>query len=69
MTGTRVFELMRIRDDSVKGIAMGVAAHGIGTARAFQISNQMGAFSGLAMALSAFATALIVPWLVDLVGI
>ncbi|HKK55176.1 LrgB family protein [Marinobacter sp.] len=69
VTGTRVFELMRIRDDSVKGIAMGVAAHGIGTARAFQISNQMGAFSGLAMALSAFATALIVPWLVDLVGI
>jgi putative effector of murein hydrolase len=29
----------------------------------------MGAFSGLAMALSAFATALIVPWLVDLTGI
>jgi putative effector of murein hydrolase len=26
----------------------------------------MGAFSGLAMALSAFATALLVPWLVDL---
>jgi predicted murein hydrolase (TIGR00659 family) len=69
VTGTRLFELMRIRDDSVKGIAMGVAAHGIGTARAFQVSNQMGAFSGLAMALSAFATALIVPWLVDLIGI
>jgi putative effector of murein hydrolase len=45
---------------------MGVAAHGIGTARAFQVSSQMGAFSGLAMALSAFATALLVPWLVDL---
>lgn len=69
VTGTRLFELMRIRDDSVKGIAMGVAAHGIGTARAFQVSNQMGAFSGLAMALSAFATALVVPWLVDLIGI
>ena len=69
VTGTRLFQLMRIRDDSVKGIAMGVAAHGIGTARAFQVSNQMGAFSGLAMALSAFATALVVPWLVDLIGI
>lgn len=69
VTGTRLFELMRIRDDSVKGIAIGVAAHGIGTARAFQVSNQMGAFSGLAMALSAFATALVVPWLVDLIGI
>jgi predicted murein hydrolase (TIGR00659 family) len=69
VTGTRLFELMRIRDDSVKGIAMGVAAHGIGTARAFQVSKQMGAFSGLAMALSAFATALLVPWLVNLMGI
>lgn len=69
VTGTRLFELMRIRDDSVKGIAIGVAAHGIGTARAFQVSDQMGAFSGLAMALSAFATALVVPWLVDLIGI
>ncbi|GGY78748.1 LrgB family protein [Marinobacter zhanjiangensis] len=67
--GTRLFDLFRIRDDSVRGIAMGVAAHGIGTARAFQVSKTMGAFSGLAMALSAFATALIVPWLVDLIGL
>lgn len=66
--GTKLFELLRIRDDSVRGIAIGVAAHGIGTARAFQVSNQMGAFSGLAMALSALATAIIVPWLVDLLG-
>jgi predicted murein hydrolase (TIGR00659 family) len=67
--GSKLFELMLIRDDEVKGIAMGVAAHGIGTARAFQISSEMGAFSGLAMALSAFATAVILPWLLNLVGI
>lgn len=64
--GTKLFEWLRVTDDTAKGIAMGVAAHGIGTARAFQVSPQMGAFSGLAMALSAFATALLVPWLVDL---
>lgn len=64
--GTKLFDWFRVKDDAAKGIAMGVAAHGIGTARAFQVSRQMGAFSGLAMALSAFATALIVPWLVDL---
>jgi predicted murein hydrolase (TIGR00659 family) len=63
--GTKLFELIRVRDDTARGIAMGVAAHGIGTARAFQVSSQMGAFSGLAMALSAFATAVLVPWLVD----
>jgi len=67
--GTRLFALMRIEDDAVKGIAMGVTAHGIGTARAFQISSGMGAFSGLAMALSAFATAIILPWLLELAGL
>lgn len=66
--GTKLFELMRIKDDSVKGIAMGITAHGIGTARAFQVSSEMGAFSGLAMALSAFASAVILPWLLDLLG-
>lgn len=67
LIGTRLFALINISDDSVKGIAMGVAAHGIGTARAFHISPMMGAFSGLAMALSAFATSILLPPLVDLI--
>lgn len=66
--GSKLFELMRIKDDSVKGIAIGITAHGIGTARAFQVSSEMGAFSALAMALSAFATAVILPWLLNLLG-
>ena len=66
--GTRLFDLLRIRDDSIRGIAMGVTAHGIGTARAFQVSKEMGAFSGLAMALSAFLTAVILPWLLGFFG-
>ena len=64
VTGTKLLSILRITDDSVKGVAMGLTAHGIGTARAFQINHEMGAFSGLAMALSAFATAIILPWLV-----
>lgn len=67
--GTKLFALLHIKDDSVKGIAMGVTAHGIGTARAFQVSTEMGAFSGLAMALSAFATAFLLPWVLDLAGL
>ena len=64
--GTKILSLMRIKDDAVKGMAMGITAHGIGTARAFQVSKEMGAFSGLAMATSTFVTALILPWLVGL---
>lgn len=59
--GSKLFDLMGIRDDSVKGIAMGMTSHGIGTARAFQVSAQMGAFSGLAMALSAFLYSVFCP--------
>jgi predicted murein hydrolase (TIGR00659 family) len=67
--GTPLFRWLRIRDDSVKGIAMGVTSHGIGTARAFQVSREMGAFSGLAMALSAFATALLLPPVLAWIGL
>ncbi|WGZ95569.1 MAG: LrgB family protein [Candidatus Thiothrix putei] len=61
--GTKLFDVLRIRDCSARGIAMGVAAHGIGTARAFQVSTEMGAFAGLAMALSALLASVILPWL------
>jgi predicted murein hydrolase (TIGR00659 family) len=67
--GTTLFRLLGIRDDAVKGVALGIAAHGMGTARAFQLNKEMGAFSGLAMALSALTTALMLPWLLRLAGI
>ncbi len=53
-----------------RGFAVGVTAHGIGTARAFQVSEQMGAFAGLGMGLTALVTAFIAPWLAPaLVGL
>ena len=48
---------------AVRGLALGVAAHGIGTARAFQIDEETGAFAGLAMGLTALFSALVLPWL------
>ena len=67
--GSLLFGLLRIRDEDVRGIAMGITAHGIGTARAFQMSRDTGAFSGLAMALSALSSAVVVPMLIYLLGI
>jgi predicted murein hydrolase (TIGR00659 family) len=58
--------LLRIEDHAVRGFAVGVAAHGIGTARAFQISETAGAFSGLAMGLNGLLTAFLFPLLVKL---
>lgn len=55
-----VLNALRVRDDAAKGLAIGLVAHGIGTARAFAISER-GAYAGLAMALTATLTALGLP--------
>lgn len=56
-----LFDWMKIREHSVRGFALGVTSHGIGTARGFQVSDEMGAFSGLGMGLSGVLTALFLP--------
>lgn len=55
-----------IRDWRARGLAVGVGAHGIGTARAFQVNELAGAFASLAMGLNALATAILVPLLIRL---
>jgi len=67
--GPATLNLVRVRDKSVRGFAIGVASHGIGTARAFQESDEAGAFSGLAMGLNGFATALMLPVVVSALGL
>ena len=61
MLGPPLLNLMRIRDWRARGLAIGVAAHGIGTARAMQVNEVAGAFSGLAMGLNALSTAILLP--------
>jgi len=63
---TPLMRLMRIRDWRARGFAVGVAAHGIGTARAFQVNQSAGAFAGIGMGLNALLTALIAPYIVSL---
>jgi predicted murein hydrolase (TIGR00659 family) len=63
---TPMMRLMRIRDWRARGFAVGVAAHGIGTARAFQVNDTAGAFAGIGMGLNALLTALLAPWIVSL---
>lgn len=48
-------------DDVTLGFATGIAAHGVGTARALQYSETAGAFSGLAMGLNGLVTSVLVP--------
>ncbi len=59
--GPYLLDLLRIRDWPSRGLAIGTASHGIGTARALQVNEVAGAFSGLAMGLNALATAVLLP--------
>ncbi|HEX3983610.1 MAG TPA: LrgB family protein [Acidisoma sp.] len=59
MAATPVFNLLKIRDYRARGFAIGVSAHGFGTARAFQVDHTAGAFASLGMALNAIATCLL----------
>ncbi|MBT9245677.1 LrgB family protein [Gemmobacter fulvus] len=63
---TPLLNALRIRDWRARGFATGVAAHGIGTARAFQVHPTAGAFAGLGMGLNAVLTAFLAPLVLSL---
>lgn len=63
-----LLDLLKVRDQSSRGFAIGVASHGIGTARAFENSEEAGAFSGLGMGLNGILTAILIPILAKLLG-
>jgi predicted murein hydrolase (TIGR00659 family) len=65
---TPVMNALRLKNYAARGFAAGLASHGIGTARAFQVSPIAGTFAGIALGLNGLLTALLVPivihWLV-----
>ncbi len=63
MTAGPLLDRLKIVDPRARGFAIGLAAHGIGTARAFEESRLAGTFAGIAMAANGLATALLAPLL------
>ncbi len=62
--GPPLLNAMGIRDPVARGLALGVASHGIGTARAYEEGEEVGAVSSVAMALNGAFTAVLLPLLV-----
>ncbi len=58
-----VLDWTGVRDPRARGLATGVAAHGIGTARILAMDAEAGAFSGLAMGLAGLAAGIGLPLL------
>ena len=65
---TPLLNLLRIEDRRARGFAVGLAAHGVGTARAFQVHPLTGTFAGVAMSLNGLLTAVLVPLAASLIG-
>ncbi len=66
IVATPLLNAIGARDWRARGFAVGLAAHGLGTARAFQVDELAGTFAGVAVGLNGIATAVIVPLLVRL---
>jgi putative effector of murein hydrolase len=63
---TPMMNALGLKDYAARGFAAGVASHGIGTARAFQVNELAGTFAGLGLALNGLVTAVLAPLLIGL---
>lgn len=61
MLGPTLIRRLGIQDEAVLGFALGLSAHAVGTARAFEISPRCGAFSALGMSLMGLLLAVTLP--------
>ena len=68
VAGLTILRWLRVHEPAVRGFAMGLCSHGIGTARSFEEGAETGAFAGLAIGLNGALTAILVPILVHLFG-
>jgi len=59
--GVEIMNVARIKDRVARGLAMGVTAHGLGTARIILDDEVSGAVSGLGMALNGIFTSIVLP--------
>jgi predicted murein hydrolase (TIGR00659 family) len=61
-SGKLIFDALGIKSMSIRGFALGAHAHGIGTARAYYVSAEAGAFAGLALGLHGVIASLVLPF-------
>lgn len=65
--GPALLNLVGITDHRIKGIALGLTSHAIGTQKAFDISPICGAFAALGMVLTGLFLAIALPWFTDVI--
>lgn len=68
MTGFRMMKMSRVKSPIAQGLSMGTAAHAIGTSAAVDVGYRYGAFSSLGLTVNGLFTALLTPFILDLIG-
>ncbi len=66
MLSGRLYDWIGLRDWEARGLATGIASHGIGTAQMLSVNETAGAFAGLAIGLTGLFTAIVLPYAADL---
>lgn len=64
--GPVIFKWLNITDPRIWGFCLGISAHGVGTARSFELNATAGAFSSLALCLTGTFSAVMIPIAVSL---
>jgi predicted murein hydrolase (TIGR00659 family) len=64
-----VMKAARLKDPVAKGVAIGTAAHALGTAKAVEMGETEGAMSGLSIGIAGLITVVLAPILLALSGI
>lgn len=68
IVGPFVLRILGIRSSIAKGLAMGASAHSVGTVKAMEMGVIEGAISGLAIGLMGVMTALLIPFIHQLLA-
>jgi len=68
MFGPEILNLLKIRNEIARGLAIGAAAHALGTTRAIQESQLQGAISGAAIGLVGLSTSILAPLLLAIIS-
>ena len=69
MTGFRVMKMTHVKSPMARGLALGTAAHALGTTAAIERGgNRYGAWASLGLTLNGLFTALLTPSLLALLG-
>ena len=65
--GVFVFDLMKLKKMEARGFSLGLASHGVGTARAMSRDKNAGVFAAVGMGLSGLITSIIIPLFLKLI--